>query len=560
MRVSFMVKENRSKVRDSRFEQLNNSKSASASLLVPVSEKEDSEFVEFVKAISAKTKKHSHLAIILKFFLGLTSFIDLLSKLFPDCRVLLNSLIENFEYESQKKNHMLFRIDDVGEEFYIILKGTVKVMIYKQRQYMLTKREYLEYLLKLKLYDERIMLKKTLDVYSNNKLYPISELEFSMIKAIEPEKSAPLGVDLDLRKSTSSKVSKSIYDMVKTSIQVMDTSLIQLRNSKNNSKFLIDPELYNQVLSQCVDYEKYNISYTDRFKIDPSKLIIKKSAKEGVEFNTIIKGNQDVFNRQDSGIYPITTLTYNSKPENFDSDNDSNHNENLRNETKAPLRIDNNERFEFSIFKYSEVNILTKGMCFGNLALEDAQGKRTAAVVCLEDCMFATLNKNVYTSSLMDANKKFIQQNINFFLRFNFFNDIHYKIFERKIYQKMTYKRTSKGNHVISQGSPLSHIYFLKSGEYVLGFKGTIQHADKLIEILGGARRKSKDELFLFQNSPEFTKECNSIHYFNIKIIVEVGYLGFSEHIHNGISLFDVICKSQVGEYFIMDVEVSLYN
>lgn len=557
MRSSLVQKQNLSNEKDSQLDQQNASKSNNTSIIIPFTEKEDPEYVEFVKAVITKTKKQSQTSTILKYFLGLTSFVDFLNQLFPDSRLLLNSLLENIEYETQKRNHVLFRVDDIGEIFYIILKGSVKVLVIKQIKFLMTKREYLEHLIKLKVHDERLLIKKTLEDYGNSKFFQISELDFSTIKPMNKEKIAMKINENDPQNkgSTNKIVSKSIYDIVKTSISCMDKSMLQLRNDKSSSKFLLDNQLYRKVYAKCVEMERNNMNYLERFKIQQSS----QEAKDKHQSSKLLSDNQKSIIGRCINQYPISCINTPSKTfENFDSEVKMLEEDCGKfNKRAANLPDIQEERFEFTIYEYSETNTLTKGMSFGNLALEDAQGRRTATVVCSEDCMFGALNKNIYTSSLMEASKRFTQHNITYFLRFNFFSDILYKVFERKIYQKMTYKRTSKGNHIMSQGSQVNHIYFLKSGEYVVGFRGSIQHAEKIIELLGGSRCASKDELFLLKNCPEFIKECNGIHYFNIKIIVEVGYLGFEEHVQNEISLFEVVCKSKVGEYFVIDREVS---
>ena len=103
-------------------------------------EKEEQEFNEFLKAISSKNKKVLQPTII-KYFETLTGFIDLLSQLFPDYKVLLGPLLDNIEYEYYKKNSVLFKIDEIGEKFYIILKGKVKILSLTVKQYHLTKAE-----------------------------------------------------------------------------------------------------------------------------------------------------------------------------------------------------------------------------------------------------------------------------------------------------------------------------------------------------------------------------------------------------------------------------------
>lgn len=56
--------------------------------------------------------------------------------------------------------------------------------------------------------------------------------------------------------------------------------------------------------------------------------------------------------------------------------------------------------FDNGVFMYSMGNVLTKGNEFGERGLLTKRGKRTAGVVCLEDCHMAIMRKRDYKAIL----------------------------------------------------------------------------------------------------------------------------------------------------------------
>ena len=57
---------------------------------------------------------------------------------------------------------------------------------------------------------------------------------------------------------------------------------------------------------------------------------------------------------------------------------------------------------------------LEKGSSFGELALTIG-GKRSATIKCIEDCEFATLNKESFVRSLQSISLKRIRKKVEFF-------------------------------------------------------------------------------------------------------------------------------------------------
>ena len=605
VKIQHIVKTPRSANND----QISNRTSNSYSLKF---EKEEQEFNEFLKAISSKNKKVLQPTII-KYFETLTGFIDLLSQLFPDYKVLLGPLLDNIEYEYYKKNSVLFKIDEIGEKFYIILKGKVKILSLTVKQYHLTKAEYLKHLIKLKFHDEKILLRKTLENSHNCKNYPLSEIDFVMIKPIPTAgevkisyRSSSVGnqqevLNKDAKDNKKDRiVNKALFEQIKSNMIDSNENgiLVQPRNeNKSSTKFVLDQKHYDEVFNQCSNFQQ-SIPYTKRLSVEhnyeekykenkfETKKIINQIENQAIrKKNALISSSSNIGKDKSSNKLPRKSLANISKTQQFYLRNlnptqpsstnkiqliekainqvDEEEEFSATNITKNNqaqndiIRNIENKRMIYYITEYIEVNSLSKGMSFGNLALEDSQGKRTATVLCTDDCYFATMNKTIYSNSLLEAHKRFINHNIFYLLRYNIFEDIKFKIFERKTYPKMIYKRIKKGVTLLKQNELVENIYFLKSGEYLIRYSGSLNNADSLIKLFGDKRNITSDEVFLKKNNKDFNIDCNKTHYFNIKIIKDFGYVGFDEFIYKGKCLFDVISVSREGEYFSIDKKVS---
>ncbi len=267
------------------------------------SDKEELEFNDFLKAIKSKNKKLLQ-SFIIKYFETLTQFIDLISQLFHDYKMLLGPLIDNMEYERIKKNTILFRIDDIGDKFYIILKGKVSILTVTQKQYFLTKGEYLKHLIKLKLYDEKLLLKKTIDNPNNFKLYNLSEIDFSLIKPYNisadarfsfKHSSSTVFDSADKEKKEKNIFNKEIYDQISASVKLStEMKTLHLSNNTLDKTKFFDYEKYDEVNKACKEYNLLNVDYLERLNVDFSNIEnSKKEELSGVSLNTILEKKSD---------------------------------------------------------------------------------------------------------------------------------------------------------------------------------------------------------------------------------------------------------------------------
>ena len=118
----------------------------------------------FVQAIISKGKFHASAHIdLIKYFLNkYTKY----GNFEGDKDLLLTKLSTSMHIESFPKDYLLFRKNDIGDKFYIILKGKVAIVINQDIFIDMTQKEYYIHLEKLRYFKEYFLLEKLLS-YDN---------------------------------------------------------------------------------------------------------------------------------------------------------------------------------------------------------------------------------------------------------------------------------------------------------------------------------------------------------------------------------------------------------
>jgi CRP-like cAMP-binding protein len=155
------------------------------------------DFVEILKKPSRDRTTNDILAIC-KYM----SRTDLLEKLqkekLPDDHMnnILNAISSNMEVTFLEKNKVLFKAEEIGDKFYIVLKGRVAILEAKEYKMNITIDEYYNQLLLQRQQDERYLFNKT--IKANQTLFPINDMA-------ELDRLGELFFKLMLRKKISEK-------------------------------------------------------------------------------------------------------------------------------------------------------------------------------------------------------------------------------------------------------------------------------------------------------------------------------------------------------------------
>jgi CRP-like cAMP-binding protein len=105
---------------------------------------------------------------------------------------------------------------------------------------------------------------------------------------------------------------------------------------------------------------------------------------------------------------------------------------------------------------------------FGAYALDVKNSKRSATVIADTDCIFGTIDGDIYRSFIYNDSIKQTLKDISFLIESFFFTTYSSKVFRSKYYQLFLHEEKKRGEIIIKEKSNFEHVYFIKSGEIEL--------------------------------------------------------------------------------------------
>ena len=136
--------------------------------------------LEIIKLIlSKKIKTETEIFIIKTYLNNLHNFISVIKENKDEeinIDSLLNKMAQDLKCENFKENSFLMKVGEIGKTFYVILSGSVEILVPKQIEVYMTKNEYINHLKLLNLYYENYLLEKTLSL--NNEILIIEKEKY----------------------------------------------------------------------------------------------------------------------------------------------------------------------------------------------------------------------------------------------------------------------------------------------------------------------------------------------------------------------------------------------
>ncbi len=137
------------------------------------------ETLSIIKMILLKLEKdETDIFILTKYLKQLQNFMSLIlqgQKEDFDPTPLLQKISNDLECEEYQKNTFMMKVGDIGKKFYVILTGSVSVVVPKNISIQMNRRQYIEHLKMLYKYDERNLLERTF--YNNAGTFPDIKLD-----------------------------------------------------------------------------------------------------------------------------------------------------------------------------------------------------------------------------------------------------------------------------------------------------------------------------------------------------------------------------------------------
>ena len=519
--------------------------------------------VEIIFYILKKNIKNINEIFILKlYFLKMQKLVSLLLPLKINISDMLIKLVCQIKCQKTKKNLILFKYGDIGEKLYILLKGSVGVLITKEKTIECTPLEFLKYLILLHLYQEVTLLNDTID--KNKLIINVEEKQLlcllhifkfyyflkenkrltqnyiSIFDFIQNEQKINIYISKKCNYSTMLSLEilnygrstiEQLYEFYSRKIKEITKNLrFGLTGSAlivNFIKRQIKPSLANkpQTQEELLNYLKIYDEGKKKFK-NEEEYYQKISYINEISHNKILSTTEEKY---------MQRLDSDTLLELIKEDTENNY---------KPIDIIHEENIKFKVFTYYKINQLFDGHIFGELALSDPNNKRSATIITKEDCYFGTLVKQVYDLSLRAAQEKLRLRNILFFTRGPIFKGINNNIFLNKFFYTFSKNTYRKGDIIFKKGEERKSIIFIIKGELELSRNMSLYEITKIINLLGGIL-DDKYLTFLLNNYFQFNKYYYQ-HKQNVKLCIlkDKEIVGLEDITIDNINIYDCKCVS----------------
>ena len=178
---------------------------------------------------------------------------------------------------------------------------------------------------------------------------------------------------------------------------------------------------------------------------------------------------------------------------NFSKDNKNNYN-NKENNKFNNINFfkefdieDNNKtnlRKEVTLYTYYNVINLKEGDTFGEIALNGINNsyKRTATIICNENCLFGLIDNKIYNKCIKFAQNKLRNEHIALFLNFDLFKFINIELFERNFFNLFILNNKEQGFYLFNQNNKRKEIFIIKNGNFEVSCNISINELNEIIK------------------------------------------------------------------------------
>ena len=201
---------------------------------------------------------------------------------------------------------------------------------------------------------------------------------------------------------------------------------------------------------------------------------------------------------------------------------------------------------DLTIYSYIELTDKKQGDIFGEIALQNSIGKRTATLITGEECIFGYLTHEIYKKSIRDIEQKIRKTNIEFLLKNQLFIGISRGIFENKYFNLFNIETITQGNKIITQGEKNNKVYFIREGDFELSSQLNLDALQKILKL--------KINVSLKVNSMKEDSNTNSKY--KISLLGKNDIVGLRDCCINDVSFVDVTCLSTSAEVYSIDLGI----
>ena len=481
----------------------------------------------------------------------------------------LLNLSQSMAYEKYTSNSILMKFGEKGSTAYVILDGQVDVLIKSSKCMTITKNDYLFYLATLLKYSEYGLLNEVIN--ENFETIPLEIYDASKIKGINfgnikenSFKNGNKASNSNSPKKQDNKFSNTEENNKNNDLNASSNSLFKLNEENEQMK-----EFKNVArISSHRLLRKFNLKQIDK----RNKVMYICNINEYIKRIELIPGNYKNF------IYK----------EGFNNKKESEKENKNKNTSKKDIKVINDDEsdeedrlYNLKIYTYNKVATLGKGTLFGEIALREANAKRTGTLITSSECHCSVLNKRTFDICLKKGAEKYLKELLTYFVNLPIFVGLSETLFYHKYYTYLSKKIMHRGNLIITQGEKPKNIILIQTGTYGLTTRISLHDLTNLIVhfIKENIRNKtnSNNNMFdedtsrynkLLKKTNNLIAEAKSLMTENLKfkrfylneIYIRVtdiscpDMVGYKEYVdENGLYAFSIESKSPENVIFSLD-------
>ena len=464
-----------------------------------------------------------------------------------DVMPLLRKISSDLYCVSYKKNSFMMRIGDIGNTFYVILSGSVSIVVPKEISILMTRTQYINHLNFLSDLGEKYLVEK--NYYNNIGEFPDLKLE----NFINNDKN-----NNDLKKNLAKKLRTQLKYEVKNNKKIKEEN----DNESNDNDIIINKNKEDN---------NNNNNNSSKNKEDNNNNKNKEDNNNNNNSSQNKEDNNNNKNKEDNNNNNNNQSKNSSDDDSNDEINDEMNDKDVKDQIKKNVNKEE-KKDEFSLEKYIKlingeyikpvkdkyllhnikllgyfkVTDLNQGNSFGELALINLNQQRTATIFVKEDSFFGVLKAESYNQSLKSIQEIKKRKEVNFVFNTKLFQQIPLYEFSTKYWNYFISRKIKNGDYLFKQGYYRDEIYFILDGEikittYNLNLKKTNMYLEEIGNFIFGK--------YAFSN---VGKNINV----PLFIAVSGDILGMNDILYQDKYLCNAVCISSKASYFALNYNI----
>ena len=363
-----------------------------------------SKFLDIViYCLNKQKRSDEECKIIYSYLFFMKEFVNIFKKQNNiNYKELIENVSEHLDYISYDKNRLICKYGDKGKKAFILLNGSINILIQNKKNYNITEKDFHLYLATLIKYNEFGLLINV--IKENYSFYPFEIIDdYEEMNKQLKKKKASRRVSVS---STSSKIT---------------ISSIKPFNIKN----LIEDFIPETRKKENEEVKTITLSY----------------------LNNLFHENNNNF--EEYNLTHVSTEDYIKRIKVYSPINDKEKNN------------ENEKIINAIIFEYKLIVTKYTGSLLGDFALSDKSYLRTATMISNNKCEMGVLNKKSYDICIKNVTEKQRRQTINLLLSFPIFKGLNYYTINKKYFNNFILCFYNNGNKIIQQFDFVNNVFLI---------------------------------------------------------------------------------------------------